>query len=104
MLVSLAITSGIFFPDNFVTVTAEFGPSLYATSYGLFNILLPILDPNLVNTPEIKQHFEKEAPLMIAAFTPLMGILINQRRFAGLPIHEAKFLDDKIREHYQANI
>jgi hypothetical protein len=94
-------TSGIFFPDNIVTATVESAPLVYAMAYGFFNFLMPELDPNLVSTHEIKRAFETTVPWFITAFTPLTGLLINQMRFTDIPIHEAKFLDDKIREHYR---
>ena len=38
---------------------------------------------------------------MSALIAPTFGLLTNMRRFTGLPIDEAKYLDGKVQEFYK---
>lgn len=95
-------TRGIFFPDNIITVATEIGIIAYAAFYAVSMYALP----SAAFTPdqnELAMHLCKfVAPTALTAMAaPLTGAIINSYRITEMPIDEARYLDNKIKELYK---
>jgi len=97
-------TSGIFMPDNLITIGAEVTALAFGTSYAFAKFLMPemYVEPDLeFLTQNMKIHTTVIPAFMSALMAPILGLSINSKRFTGLPIGEAKYLDGKIQEFYK---
>jgi hypothetical protein len=95
-------TDGITSPDNLITAGAEFTAIAFGISYVLSKSLIT---PNPDMSPEEFQqtmHFLQVVvpTAMSVILAPSFGLIMNSRRFEGLPTNEAKYLDGKVQEFY----
>lgn len=81
-------TAGIFCPDNFITTFLEVTPLLYG-----FGCLINQYSPFPASSPG-------EILMLSASFGLIMGVGTNFGRRGKLPIDEAKYLDEKVKEFY----
>jgi len=93
-------TSGILIPDNFITTVSEVAAVMFGAFY-LMEKFLP-LDPSL--SPEALENLHQMnhyTPIFVSStLGPIFGALENRFRFRKLPLDEAKYLDEKVKEFY----
>lgn len=92
--------SGVFSPDNFATVAA--GCTIFAFGFCyLFSkyVIMQSADITKEESELITYYFGFVAPTTVSVTAaPLAGFLASSRRFGDLPIEEARYIDNKIKE------
>ncbi len=99
-------TSGIFTPDNMITVGAWITGTSFVATYILTRLLIPAKpynpDMNMEEFQMIKNTIQWLMPVIgSVCLTPILGSMANQQRFTKLPTEEAKYLDTKVKEFYR---
>lgn len=91
--------SGILTPDNIITTSIE---SLIILS-GLFGASFLFLKNFLSSDigPEMYKQLSNFADTYTFLTAPSLGLIMNTERFKSLPINEAEYLDEKIKESYK---
>jgi len=91
---------GIWMPDNLITISAETTAMAFGISYFTFRYLT-----NLDALPEETIQGIKTMKILLPTTISILtsaffGLLLNSRRYNNLPIDEARYLDEKVKEFY----
>lgn len=87
---------GVLFPDNILIAAVESAGLLAGLSY----LATKVFGRESL-TPEEVVFYGRDVPLLFSAtLAPLIGVAANHHRFEELPWEEARYIDEKVRQHY----